>query len=241
MDAKRHEDPTEKPNDREEYKLSLRKANLERIIWRKRNPNMAIKGYDLSKYKRKKMKPKKTCWCCGSARHLISSCQIHRESLLRRRVSELERRVEELESMLTIQNHYRKKIQKKKEKKIKKKKKKRHQLKVQAMNTAVKVRTHLLKEEETWNGLDWLKGAQLIEKETTKKKELIFKAYKNLFNRDLVMDVAEAATAGDDFYEWSETQPPGNKELLLQRFQPDSNNKIARLDNEEDIEMRPIS
>ena len=99
MDEIRHEDPTRKPNDREKFKLSLRKANLERLIWRKRNPEMTIKGYDLSKYKKKKKKPKKTCWCCGSARHLISSCRIHKESLLRSRVSELERRVEELEAI----------------------------------------------------------------------------------------------------------------------------------------------
>ena len=241
MDEIRHEDPTRKPNDREKFKLSLRKANLERLIWRKRNPEMTIKGYDLSKYKKKKKKPKKTCWCCGSARHLISSCRIHKESLLRRRVSELERRVEELEAMLAIRNQYRKKIEKKKEKKKAKKKKKRHQLKVQAMNTAVKVRNQLLKEEQTWNGSEWLKGAQLIEKEPPKIKQEICKAYKNLYNRDLNTDIVEAATCGDEFFEWCENEPPGrNKECLIESFQPDHKNNIERPKYEEDIDMRPI-
>ena len=86
-----------------------------------------------------------------------------------------------------------------KKKQIKKKKKK-HKLDVKVMDIAVKIRCYLLREKESWSGVGWLKGTNLIEKEPIKIKERIFRAYRKIFCRDCVLDIAAAATEGDDFF-----------------------------------------
>ena len=235
----RHEAPAKAITERSSFKLDIRKRTVEKFIWSKRHPNAGIKGYDLSKFKRKPNKRKKSCWWCGSTRHLIASCPSHKISLLKSRVSELETRVEELESAMVIKENYKKKLMKKRKKKQIKKKKKKHKLDVRVMDIAVKVRSHLLREEKSWSGAEWLKGANLIEKEPIKIKERIFRAYRKIFGRDCVLDIAAAATEGDDFFEACEKEPPGtDTKGLLEKFQPEDKSNIERqISLEEKIEI----
>ena len=110
---------------------------------------------------------------------------------------------------MIIKENNKKKLMRKRKKKQIKKKKKKHKLDVKVMDIAVKIRCHLLREEESWSGVDWLKGANLIEKEPIKIKERIFRAYKKIFGRDCVLDIAAAATEGDEFFKACEKEPPG--------------------------------
>lgn len=88
------------------------------------------------------------------------------------------------------------------------------------MEIAVKIRNYLFREEESWSGVDWLKGASLIEKEPLKVKQMVFNAYKDLYDRDCVEVIAAAATEGDEFFEYCEKEPPGlSKDDLLRKFQ----------------------
>ena len=82
-----------------------------------------------------------------------------------------------------------KKGQKIEEKRQKTKEKKRKR-KIQAMNIAVKIRGLLLKEEETLEGKHALGGAVLLDKAKRGAKERIIKAYKEIYNRDVVIDTA---------------------------------------------------
>ena len=68
------------------------------------------------------------------------------------------------------------------------------------MNIAVKIRGLLLKEEETLEGKHALGGAVLLDKAKRGVKERIIKAYKEIYNRDVVIDTAEALCAGDEFF-----------------------------------------
>ena len=95
----RHEDPSKAITERHPFKLELRKRTVERFIWNKRHPNKGIKSYDHPKFKRKPNKGKKSCWWCGSTRHLIASCPSHKISLLELRVTKLETRAEELSQL----------------------------------------------------------------------------------------------------------------------------------------------
>ena len=113
----RHEAPAKAITERHSFKLELRKRTVEKFIWNKRHPNAGIKGYDLSKFKRKPNKGKKSCWWCGSNHHLIASCPSHKISLLKSRVTELEARIEELESAMVIKENNKKKLMRKKKKK----------------------------------------------------------------------------------------------------------------------------
>ena len=94
---------------------------------------------------------------------------------------------------------------KKRDRKLKKKrpnmKEKKRKPKIQAMNIAVKIRGLLLKEEETLEGKHALGGAVLLDKAKRGVKERIIKAYKEIYNRDVVIDTAEALCAGDEFFE----------------------------------------
>ena len=94
-----------------------------------------------------------------------------------------------------------KKGQKKGEKKTKDEREKARRRKIQAMNIAVKIRGLLLKEEETLEGKHALGGAVLLDKAKRGVKERIIKAYKEIYNRDVVMDTADALCAGDEFFE----------------------------------------
>ena len=151
----------------------------------------------------------------------------------------METRVEELESAMIIKENNKKKLMGKRKKKQIKKKKKKHKLDVKVMDIAVKIRCHLLREEESWSGVDWLKGANLIEKEPIKIKERIFRAYKKIFGRDCILDIAAAATEGDDFFEACEKEPPGtDTKGLLEKFLPEDKSNIERqISLEEKIEI----
>ena len=93
-----------------------------------------------------------------------------------------------------------KKGQKKEEKKTKDEREKA-QAEIQAINIAVKIRGLLLKEEETLEGKRALGGEVLLDKAKRGAKERIIKAYKEIYNRDVVIDTAEALCAGDEFFE----------------------------------------
>ena len=112
----RHEAPAKAITERHSFKLEFGKRTVEKFIWNKRHPNAGIKGYDLSKFKRKPNKGKKSCWWCGSTRHLIASCPSHKISLIKSRVRELETRIEELESAMVIKENNKKKLMRKNKK-----------------------------------------------------------------------------------------------------------------------------
>ena len=102
MDAKvRRETPTEKTNPRVKNKLIKRTKSLQKVLWQKRNLQskfQSIKGYDLSIcYHGKKFKLRRY-WICGSTNHLKIKCPLHRESKLKKRVSELEESIQEIEA-----------------------------------------------------------------------------------------------------------------------------------------------
>ena len=143
MDSKeRREAPTDFKH-RTQYTLELRSKAIQKVLWSKRIPqeqNQGIKGYDLSKHcHRRKFKIKK-CWDCGSTCHLRANCPIHRESQLRKRVSELERRIEELEAAYLNQIDNKKKKDKRKRKKTIRRKKKKHLKIIKATDPTVKIR-----------------------------------------------------------------------------------------------------
>ena len=69
------------------------------------------------------------------------------------------------------------------------------------MNIAVKIRRLLIKEEETLEGKHALGGPVLLDKAKRGVKERIIKTSKEIFNRDVVMDIADALCAGDEFFQ----------------------------------------
>lgn len=91
-----------------------------------------------------KKKFKKKCWIYDSTIHLKVNYPVHRESLLRKRVSELEERIQEIDAALFNRQNNMKKIDRKRKKKICKKKKKRHLKQIKAMDAVVKIRGHIL-------------------------------------------------------------------------------------------------
>ena len=85
-------------NDRIQYRLKLRKQNIERILQEQRlqdfNP---ISGYDLSKHYRKRKNKKTRCWACGGYNHKSYSCPSIIIFLLQRLYWKLQTRIEVLE------------------------------------------------------------------------------------------------------------------------------------------------
>ena len=79
-------------------------------------------------------------------------------------------------------------------------KEKNRRQKIQVMNIAVKIRGLLLKEEKTLEGKYALGGELLLDKAKRGVKERTIKAYKEIFNRDVVMDVTDSLFAGDEFF-----------------------------------------
>ena len=65
---------------------------------------------------------------------------------------------------------------------------------------AVKIRGLLLKEEALESKHE-LGGAVLLDKAKRGVKERIIKGYWEIFNRDVVMEIAESLCAGDEFLE----------------------------------------
>ena len=94
-----------------------------------------------------------------------------------------------------------KKKRKKGQEKEEKTTEKKRSGKIQAMNIAVKIRGLLLKEEETFDGRHALGVEVLLDKAKREVKERIVKTYREIFNRDVVMDTAEAICVGDEFFE----------------------------------------
>ena len=119
MDSKeRREAPTDFQL-RTKYRLELRSKAIQKVLWSKRIPqqkNQGIKGYDISKYFHKKKFKIKKCLDCDSICHLRANWPVHRESQLRKRVSELERRIDELEAAYFNQIDNKKKRDKRKRK-----------------------------------------------------------------------------------------------------------------------------
>ena len=212
MDAKvRRETPTEKIDERVENKLMQRTKALQKVLWQKRNPQnkiQSIKGYNLSMcYHRKKFKLKR-CWICGSTSHLKFNCPVHRESQLKKRVIELEERIQEIEAALLNQRNNKKKRDRKRKKKLQKKKKKKHIKLIKAMDIAVRIRGHLLKEEQLMTGIHAVKGAQQLEDAPRKYRQRIINAYKALFDRDCVLDIADAFFDPEDYPEMYQSLEP---------------------------------
>ena len=100
-----------------------------------------------------------------------------------------------------IQQKNQKKRERKKKKKLKKKKKKKHQRLTKVLNTAVKIRTLILTEEATWEGIYELNGTKYLENMSRRARQATINACKKLFGRDLGMDMAEALCEFDDFFE----------------------------------------
>ena len=151
MDSKeRREAPTDFQL-RTKYRLELRSKAIQKILWSKRisqEKNQGIKGYDLSKYCHKRKFKIKKFWDCGSTCHFRANCPVHRESQLRKRVSELERRIEELEVAYLNQIDNKKKRDLRKRKKTIRKKKKKQLKIIKEKDAAMKIRECLLKEEK---------------------------------------------------------------------------------------------
>ena len=200
----RQKAPTEEKDyitNRQEFKLALRKKAINDIITSKRCPIQSIKGYNLSLRSKRYKYHTKRCWVCGSPDHFKADCPIHREKKLIKRVNELEKRLKIMEENIHTQKKNQKKRERKKKKKLKKKKKRKHQRQTKVLNAAVKIRTLILAEEATWEGIHALNGAKYMENMSRRARQRTINAYKKLFGRDLVMDMAEALCEGDDFFE----------------------------------------
>ena len=91
-----------------------------------------------------------------------------------------------------------------------KKKKKKHQRLTRVLNSAVKIRTQILEEDITWKGIHAINAAKYLDKMSKKNREAVTRAYKKLFERNLVLDMADALCTWDDYYEELEktTNPP---------------------------------
>ena len=66
---------------------------------------------------------------------------------------------------------------------------------------AVKIKEYLLKEEQSRNGFDVLKGAIYLDNMPRKDKVRVFKEYKELFGGDCVLENAEAFFDEEDYME----------------------------------------
>ena len=121
--SKRQEESAELKQLRENFKLNLRKEKIRQVLWSKRNPInpvSSIYGYNLSMYRRRKNFKIKKCWECGSTCHLMSNFPVHRESLLRVRVTELKNKSQKLEACMINLEEQKKKGTEKRRKKDKK-------------------------------------------------------------------------------------------------------------------------
>ena len=92
------------------------------------------------------------------------------------------------------------KKQKEKEKE-KKKMKKEHQQEKRDCNTAAKLKIWLLKEEEEQDLKNFLRADSYLQHLPGRYQNSVKRAYKNLFSRDLLEDMVEACTWGDEYYE----------------------------------------
>ncbi len=215
-ESKRQNIPTLEENQRQEFKLALRKKKIQEALWTTRTQFQSIKGYDLHKCARRH-KFKKKCWVCGSKTHLKIDCPIHEKNKLILRVAELERIVTDLTEALQVQ--LKNKREEKKKRKKAKKAQRKHRKKAEAQNIAVRIKSLLYKEEETWNGMYVTKADTLLQKLPSKAQNKVKRAYQELFSRDLVEDMVSGFCAGDAFYEEylkdEQTEGPPNLENFL--------------------------
>ena len=72
----------------------------------------------------------------------------------------------------------------------------------------MKIKSLILEEEATWAGTHAFNAGKYLEKMGVKAKEEVSKAYKKLFDSDLITDMANAICAGDDYFESLEDNPP---------------------------------
>ena len=216
--SNRQKIPTQEENIRHEFKLALRKKKIQEALWIKRTHTQSVKGFDLHKCARRH-KFKKRCWVCGSKTHLKIDCPIHEKNKLILRVAELERIVTDLTEALQVQLKNKKKREEKKKRKKAKKAQRKHRKKAEAQNIAVRIKSLLYKEEETWNGMYVTKADTLLQKLPSKAQNKVKRAYQELFSRDLVEDMVSGFCAGDDFYEKylkdEQTEGPPNLENFL--------------------------
>ena len=97
---------------------------------------------------------------------------------LKSRVFELERQVADLVEALHEQLKNKNRREKRKKKKKFKKKQRKHQKMAEAQNVAVRLKSLLQKEEETWNGIFVLKASNILKKLPSKAQSKVKKAYK---------------------------------------------------------------
>ena len=109
--------------------------------------------------------------------------------------------MQELSEKINIQIKSRKRREFKRKKKQRKKKEKRRQSKILTMNKAVKIKQYLLKEEETLNGISVLRGAKILEEASRAEWQRIITVYKELYSRDVAVDIGEASYLCDEFFE----------------------------------------
>ena len=91
--------------------------------------------------------------------------------------------------------------QKKGKREGKKKMKKEHQQEKRDCNSAAKLKIWLLKEEEEQDLKNFLRADSYLQQLPGRYQNSVKRAYKNLFSRDLLEDMVEACTWGDEYYE----------------------------------------
>ena len=91
-------------------------------------------------------------------------------------------------------------MKRKKKKKIKKQQRK-HRKMAETQNVAVRLKSLLQKEEETWKGIFVEKATNILQKLPNKAQSKVKKAYKELYTRDLTEDIVNGFTKGDECYE----------------------------------------
>ena len=69
------------------------------------------------------------------------------------------------------------------------------------MMVVIKIKEQLLKEEQSREGIDILKGATYLDKIPRKDKVRVLKEYKELFGGDCVLEISEAFCDEEDYIE----------------------------------------
>ena len=113
---------------RNQFKLKLRKQKIQEAIYQKRqmyaNP---IDGYNLSVHQKMKKKYKPKCWKCGKSGHTRNFCPSMKINQIRRLLWEMTERIEILETALNMSKKKAVELKRKQQAKSKKKKLKKHQ------------------------------------------------------------------------------------------------------------------
>ena len=81
-------------NQRTNWKLKLRKEEINKILFRKRMQNLGQKPtltQDTKKKKKKARFKKISCWYCGKNGHKMNTCTFKREASIKSRLAKLEK------------------------------------------------------------------------------------------------------------------------------------------------------